>query len=43
MIVANNLSDNITVFDIDPHGRLHASDQAAIRRPVFIAPSGNRI
>jgi 6-phosphogluconolactonase (cycloisomerase 2 family) len=40
MIVANNLSDNITIFDIDPHGRLHASGQVAVRRPVFISPAG---
>jgi 6-phosphogluconolactonase len=40
MIVANNLSDNITIFDIDPHGRLHPSDQVAVRRPVFISSAG---
>jgi 6-phosphogluconolactonase len=40
MIVANNLSDAITVFDIDTHGELHASDQVTVRRPVFIAPFG---
>jgi 6-phosphogluconolactonase (cycloisomerase 2 family) len=40
MIVANNMSDNIVIFDIDPRGRLHASDQVAVRRPVFIAPAG---
>jgi 6-phosphogluconolactonase (cycloisomerase 2 family) len=42
MIVANNMSDNITVFDIDPQGRLHTSAQVAVRRPVFIAPNGNQ-
>jgi len=40
MIVANNLSDAMTIFDIDSHGELHASDQVTVRRPVFIAPFG---
>jgi len=38
MIVANNLSDAMTIFDIDTRGELRASDQVAVRRPVFIAP-----
>jgi 6-phosphogluconolactonase len=41
MIVANNLSDAVTIFDVDTHGELHASGQAAVRRPVFIAPFGS--
>lgn len=40
MIVANNLSDAMTTFDIDKRGELRASDQVTVRRPVFIAPSG---
>jgi 6-phosphogluconolactonase len=39
MIVANNLSDNITVFDIDSRDKLQESGQVAVRRPVFIAPA----
>jgi hypothetical protein len=38
MLVASNMSDSIDIFDTDPDGRLHASDQVAVRRPVFIAP-----
>jgi hypothetical protein len=40
MIVANNLSDAMTIFDIDTRGELRASDQVTVRRPIFIAPSG---
>jgi hypothetical protein len=40
MIVANNLSDAITIFDIDTRGELRVSGQVTVRRPVFIAPFG---
>jgi hypothetical protein len=40
MIVANNLSDALTIFDIDERGELRASDQVTVRRPAFIAPFG---
>jgi hypothetical protein len=40
MIVANNLPDAMTIFDIDTRGELRASGQVAVRRPVFIAPFG---
>ena len=39
MIVANNLSDAMTIFDIDALGELRASDHVTVRRPVFIAPT----
>jgi hypothetical protein len=38
VIVVNNLSDAITIFDIDIRGELRASDQVTVRRPAFIAP-----
>ncbi len=37
MIVANNLSDVICVFDIGAQGELNPSGQFAVRRPVYIA------
>jgi hypothetical protein len=37
MIVGNNMSDAMNIFDIDTRGELCASDQVAGRRPVFIA------
>jgi len=40
MIVANNLPDAMTIFDIDTHGELRASGRVTVRRPVFIAPFG---
>jgi hypothetical protein len=38
MIVANNHSGNVTVFDVDADGWLSPCAQAAIPRPIFIAP-----
>lgn len=35
MIVGDNLSDAITIFDIDTRGELRASDQVTVRRPVY--------
>ncbi len=40
MIVANNLSDTITIFDVDARGELRAADQVTVRRPIYIAPFG---
>jgi 6-phosphogluconolactonase len=40
MIVANNLSDAMTIFDIDIRGGLRASDHVTVRRPTFITPFG---
>lgn len=36
MLVANNLSDVICVFDLDAQGQLIPAAQFAVRRPVFI-------
>jgi hypothetical protein len=40
MIVANNLSDAMTIFDVDARGELRVSDEITVRRPVFIAHFG---
>ena len=36
MLVANNLSDSLTVFDIDGEGDLHPVRQLTVPRPVFV-------
>ena len=38
MLVANNLSDVITVFDVDSAGDLRPAGEIACRRPIFFAP-----
>lgn len=37
MLVANNLSDIVAVFDIDGDGDLHPVHQVTVPRPVFVA------
>jgi hypothetical protein len=37
MIVPNNMSDVISVFDVDEEGDLHASLEIGATRPIFFA------
>ena len=37
MLVANNLSDIITLFDVNDAGDLHLAQEISARRPIFFA------
>jgi len=42
MLVANNLSDDIAIFDVDAAGDLHLAVQLTVPRPAFITPWPSR-